>query len=377
MEDDGLLGTLGNILSAPRKAVWRAFGGPETGAELVSNWTGLEKESPWAQALGLGAEVVGDPLTWVMSPALWNIAGKGLGALRAAKAANPSSVTRFLAGESGTPAWRQTMLGLRPVTAETLEDTGLAAGSRLRPLAENVSRFRNVEMLDPGQTDQMLAMSRAGGELPEGMYGAVIKKGAAQPVGFTAEGAYLPPGKGNKALARALNAGFPEEELAARSLSGTKGIYYPGTPTSPTSTAFTVRGAAPEVMRHELGGHAFTREAARQGLQEELPGTQQLASRLLGPSAAPAEERGFKSGLGMMLDEMGAFAKEARNPYSQAAKAAEFLMGLDPATRASYIASFSRHSPLVAELYRDARYLPHVGAGLAATGLGSYMFSRE
>lgn len=58
----GLLGQLGEAAGAPRRALWSMLGLPETGSELVSNLTGMDKENPWNQALGVGAEVLGDPL---------------------------------------------------------------------------------------------------------------------------------------------------------------------------------------------------------------------------------------------------------------------------------------------------------------------------
>jgi hypothetical protein len=244
-------------------------------------------------------------------------------------------------------------------------------------MAENVSRFRNVDMLNPEQTDQLLALARTGEEMPFGMYGASIQKGAASPVGFTAEAAYLPPHKGGRALARALRSGFTEEELAARDLAGTQGLYFPGTPQSPASTVLSMRGAAPETMRHELGGHAFTREAARMGTEDQLPMLQRIASRLQGPSPLPADERGIRSGLGMLLDELDAFSKEARNPWSQVAKGSKFLFGGSPAGRASYVQQFGRQSPLIAELYRQLPYAPYVGLGAAGAGAGGYAFGGE
>lgn len=59
----GLLGQFGDILSAPRRAFWGMFGGPETGDELVSNALGTERGSALSKALGFGAEMLLDPMT--------------------------------------------------------------------------------------------------------------------------------------------------------------------------------------------------------------------------------------------------------------------------------------------------------------------------
>lgn len=68
----GLLGQLGDVMSAPRRAVWRTLGAPEEGNELIAQLFGLDADSGLAKGLGLGAEMLLDPL---------NIVGAGLGAL--------------------------------------------------------------------------------------------------------------------------------------------------------------------------------------------------------------------------------------------------------------------------------------------------------
>lgn len=59
----GLLGQLGGALSAPRRAMWSALGLPDSGAEMMSSITGMDQDNPLLQALGVGAEMVLDPLT--------------------------------------------------------------------------------------------------------------------------------------------------------------------------------------------------------------------------------------------------------------------------------------------------------------------------
>src|SRR5262245_664812 len=60
----GALGQALHALSYPRRALWSALGGPESGAELVGEHLGIDPEAPLSQVLGFGAEVAGDPLTW-------------------------------------------------------------------------------------------------------------------------------------------------------------------------------------------------------------------------------------------------------------------------------------------------------------------------
>jgi hypothetical protein len=59
-----ILKTIGDTLSAPRRYLWSALGLPEHGNELVSNITGMDPSSFGANALGFGAEVLADPLTY-------------------------------------------------------------------------------------------------------------------------------------------------------------------------------------------------------------------------------------------------------------------------------------------------------------------------
>jgi hypothetical protein len=47
----------------PRRALWDAIGLPESGSQLVGETFGLDQQGALAQALGLGAEMVLDPLT--------------------------------------------------------------------------------------------------------------------------------------------------------------------------------------------------------------------------------------------------------------------------------------------------------------------------
>lgn len=73
----GALGQLGGILSAPRRGLWGAVAGglgamgigdgvaPESGADLLSQTFGMDPSSVWTQGLGMAAEVVTDPLTYM------------------------------------------------------------------------------------------------------------------------------------------------------------------------------------------------------------------------------------------------------------------------------------------------------------------------
>lgn len=64
----GLLGQISDVASAPRRALWSMMGLPEEGTEAVSQILGMDPASPWTQALGFGAEVLGDPLNLLGMP---------------------------------------------------------------------------------------------------------------------------------------------------------------------------------------------------------------------------------------------------------------------------------------------------------------------
>lgn len=108
----GTLGQLGEALGAPRRALWSLLGAPASGADLVAGLTGQEASSPLTQALGLGAEILGDPLTY-LGLGFGRAAGSALGAdARLASQAAKAQSARALAEKEGAEA--AALLG-RPV----------------------------------------------------------------------------------------------------------------------------------------------------------------------------------------------------------------------------------------------------------------------
>jgi len=137
-------------------------------------------------------------------------------------------------------------------------------------------------------------------------------------------------------------------------------------------------GAAPETIPHELL-HALTWNAAKSGNWKNLPLLQRAAARLYQPYAADVArlgvgnaQRGFRSGLATMADELGSFSLENPTLGRQIAGGAKFLFKGDP----GYAASFDKHSRLVGDLYRGLHYAPHVAAGTAAAGAGGALLDR-
>lgn len=71
----GVLGQLGDIFSAPRRALWKALGAPESGAQVAENLGVGDRDSLLSKIVGTGLEIAGDPLTFAMGPILRGIGG--------------------------------------------------------------------------------------------------------------------------------------------------------------------------------------------------------------------------------------------------------------------------------------------------------------
>lgn len=86
----GLLGAVGDTLSAPRRGLWSLLGLPEDGNQLLADTFGMDKDALLTRALGVGAEMALDPLTYAGMLAggpLAKLFGRASGA---AKALDPS-----------------------------------------------------------------------------------------------------------------------------------------------------------------------------------------------------------------------------------------------------------------------------------------------
>lgn len=113
----GLLGTVGDALSAPRRWLWDALGLPEEGSQLAADVFGLDKEGGLAQALGFGAEVLGDPLTYA-----GGLLGKLGGAAAGRKAGRALEEAAAVRGPRYPGGW------------EKIAGSGLPEGSSKLPL---------------------------------------------------------------------------------------------------------------------------------------------------------------------------------------------------------------------------------------------------
>lgn len=92
-------GQLGDLMSAPRRAAWSMMGLPENGNELVAKAAGglgydMDPEGALAHALGMGAEMLGDPLSRI--GALGALGGSKLrGMFNARKAMQAEEMARL------------------------------------------------------------------------------------------------------------------------------------------------------------------------------------------------------------------------------------------------------------------------------------------
>ena len=136
----GILGTLGSLLEPldyPRRALWGLLGLPESGAEVVSNATGLDKEGLPAQALGFGVSVLGDPLTYLGGFA-GRLAGKGLGAM-AGRALEGAAAARGPQYAGGTSKLAELLAGANAAVPEGAGGLERLKGLLASPHAEAVA----------------------------------------------------------------------------------------------------------------------------------------------------------------------------------------------------------------------------------------------
>lgn len=138
------LGQVGDALSMPRRALWGALGLPGSGEELLANTFGMDRESPWTKALGIGTEMLLDPLTYVGLGA-----GKAAGALSGAgKAA--SGVEAMLPARRAFTAIKDIPTEGGSVLANVLADnanTGIrAVGKSVEPekVLSALTKYDNV-----------------------------------------------------------------------------------------------------------------------------------------------------------------------------------------------------------------------------------------
>ena len=135
----GMLGQLTDTLSYPRRALWSLAGLPPGGSQALAQLFGMDPHSPWTQALGAGAEIATDPMTY-----LGAVAGGGLGFFGEQAAAAQGVEEAAVAGDIATQRAQ-----LQAAT-QAMQD---ATAARQAENAAGMARFQGLtQQVDvPGQ----------------------------------------------------------------------------------------------------------------------------------------------------------------------------------------------------------------------------------
>ena len=218
-----LMGQAGNLFSAPRRALWNMLGLPQHGNELVSNLTGLDKQSALAQALGMGTEIAGDPLMYTGA-----LFGKGLGGSYAGELAQDAA----LAGRAGRMSSAASELGSMDsalAKAEQAYNASKAAEIGSLPQLPTIASGRSamVSRYNPQDVQPLMDYGLAREVVSPPTYG----NNAAFPTGLAAEG--LVTGSIPKAL-EGTPAYLPSSDPGRMGLAGLPGYEIPrGLPGQP------------------------------------------------------------------------------------------------------------------------------------------------
>lgn len=420
------VGTIADYADKPRRWAWSQFGLPESGTEVLAQKLGMDRDSLLTQGLGFALESVADPMA-LAAPAVGGLAklfgrgasaasrlGKaGRGAMSLADDVAPyyPGVTPRVAPATSQPniflseaAANQARSGQPTIARLASNDPGdlmatglasgntsvggLAAGSRLRPTYERFSRFRNVEPLDPGQTDQLLEMAQSGGSMPPGMAGAVVNRTGVGPVGFQGDVSYIAPGGGRASdiLARTLAGHFSDADLQTMRKGGManfSGAYSPE-----TNAMVTARGPEQVLARRHEGLHGLVQNAALTGDYSSLSPIGKIAAWLKGPQAKASKkvdemmaagirpsEADFvasdltaRTAIGDIFNELNSFSGESRGLRNQIASGLgylfptpkELILGSD-GFHDYYMKQTGAHNPLIGMLYRGLGVAPWAG----------------
>jgi hypothetical protein len=173
----GLLGQAGDALSAPRRALWTALGGPEHGNELVGQLTGMDPQSALARALGVGAEVFLDPLT-IGGGLAGGLLGKGYAAAasrgRALEQEANALLSARMAGNEALAAGGQAAQAARQALPGVIDDVGRADLAGIGSGATKTFKQASPEVIaafeqaNLGRGAQPAGLEIFGRELPQG-----------------------------------------------------------------------------------------------------------------------------------------------------------------------------------------------------------------
>jgi hypothetical protein len=322
-----MLAEILDALQKPKEWAWQGvhslLGGegdaPRNGQELMAH-LGMDTESPWTKALGFGADVLGDPLTYaapLVGKAAGGLARLGGVAADALTGSGAPGVANLLAARRGFGAAKGITAAAGPEFAE--------AAAALRPSGAGVLK----DVIKPRPLVGVLAKTT--GAVPFEQQAALQRGGLSQIAGqlgeFGIAGAYSPEAK--------------MAYLAAES--------------DPLARAATQRHELMHGLIHQAAGGAPLNFPAR------------LAGRMT-YSGQP-----FQEGLGMILNEAIAHGAESRGLSNQAMGALSFLTNPHP----DYVRRAFMLSPDAANLWQGfqgaSRAAPWALAAGVPVAAGVYM----
>jgi len=381
----GVMGQISDAFSAPRRMLWSALGLPDTGAELIARGLGGPGDEylnhPLVKALGMGAEMVLDPLNLLMMPMGGWLGKAGMELAAAGKA---GSATKAAEAVNAIRAADYTL----PTVAKTAETAALAdpvmeSAARMLPLRREFTVLKDVhpqigERLPSRESlwknpIETIASDTEQNALPGYLQTGYLGGGKpgvnmlGRPVGNTMGATSLEPGVAAPGLRRA--AELREELRDSVALINDAAGYYRDPSRSalafrknPVLQSSLMRGAdealpvAGDVVRHETG-HGMLRAAMRAGSTEGLPLIQKPAYYLRRSGSGTAR------GAGILSDEMAARVMEESGGNLH--NAWDFLKRPHEA----YASLVEQESPLMAQIYREAMIprLPYAAGAAAAT----------
>lgn len=421
------IGAVGDAMQAPRRFLWdrtgKALGGSGTtsGAQLLDETLGIDRNSVLGQGLGFALEEVTDPLTWTpfVAGKIANWLGRGAkvaskfddAARMAARIPGSASFVPELPGVESQVSrlgqGQRSSIGLQAALPNRASmsrqiENPIEGFTRSPGLAAQIPAFTNVQALDDIQADKIDAMLQRGKNLAPGWAVNFAQPGSSGPAAWLGKSVNTQT-RGNlddllgRTVQEAINQGSDWQDWGR----GTHGIYQ----SFPEKTfkldrvpggAMVFKGATDpsKALVHELG-HGITDAGQRLGRINELPYLEQIPARLndwyqKAETADPGTRGRFYGGLSQVSDELAQHAREGTGGLGMLQEGAKFvvpsprgglqnlldvlspirLQGAPPTIRNRYMDIFRNLDPRTADLYRAAGNLPYQIPVAFSAGMG-------
>lgn len=296
-----VLGQAGDALSAPRRAVMGALGMPDSGARLLSETFDMDEGSALTQALGLGAEMAFDPLTYL---------GMGAGAPFMKWARAPWGAERALQGTAA-----DMRLASGAAEAAMAERAALEAATLEQQLGRAGAINRQVSV--PGVIDDVtkpykLASNEAAAAFGQSNLGWPVEGG------LEVIGSRLPPAARlrpvqNPATRRMMGSGVhmnPGEELPYLHPQELQFLQDEGRALGGGGAVANPQELVDRMLRRTAGGLNADRPMPMMGAAVNDP---ELAARL-GPLAGMGVDAGGREAQSALLQALGELEKYKMTP---------------------------------------------------------------